>query len=238
MSAKVAKKVVKTETVATPVQATPAPVQATPAPEESKPRRRKAEEAPPAPATPAPATATTETETVSEEESEKRRVVPTRESVEAELTSLVESVEQEVARLRDASGKAKGVKFLRVIGKRLKNLRTHALRVMKQKKTSQRKKTMTNSGFLKPVRISKELAKFTGWNEEELRSRVDVTKYICNYIKEHNLQNPSDRRQIKIDEDAKLKKLLNYDAKKEKTPLTYYTLQSHLKSHFTPVENK
>jgi hypothetical protein len=85
---------------------------------------------------------------------------------------------------------------------------------------------------LKPVHISKELAKFTGWDHNELRSRVDVTKYICNYIKEKNLQDPTDKRNIRVEDDGNLKKLLKYDGK-DKKPLTYYRLQTYLKSHFT-----
>ena len=74
------------------------------------------------------------------------------------------------------------------------------------------------------------MAKFTGWNATELKSRVDVTKYLCNYIKEHNLQNPEDKRQIIP--DAKLAKLIKYDSKKENEPLRYYSLQRFLKPHF------
>jgi chromatin remodeling complex protein RSC6 len=74
------------------------------------------------------------------------------------------------------------------------------------------------------------MAKFTGWNADELKSRVDVTKYLCNYIKEKNLQNPKDRRQIIA--DTKLAKLLDYDNKKDTQPLTYFLIQSHLKKHF------
>jgi chromatin remodeling complex protein RSC6 len=176
-----------------------------------------------------------ETVTESVGDSTKKRLVPTRESVELEFDSLVTSIDEEVNRLRESPSKAKGVKFLRSINKRLKALRTHALRVAKQRKASSRKGN-TNSGFLKPVRISKELAKFTGWDHAQERSRVDVTKYICDYIKEHELQNPEDRRQIRVDEDSKLRNLLGYDSKKDKKPLTYYSLQTYLKRHFLPVE--
>jgi chromatin remodeling complex protein RSC6 len=100
---------------------------------------------------------------------------------------------------------------------------------MKHRVKSTRKNN-TNSGFLKPVKISKEMAKFTGWEANELRSRVDVTKMICDYIKKNNLQNPSDRRQIMA--DTKLSKLLNYDSKKDTEPLTYYRIQSFMKPHF------
>jgi chromatin remodeling complex protein RSC6 len=100
------------------------------------------------------------------------------------------------------------------------------------------KKTKVNgasngSGFMKPVKISKEMAKFTGWDGRELKSRVDVTKYLCNYIKNNDLQNEADRRQIKP--DKKLAKLLNYDEKKDGCPLTYFYLQKKMQPHFSNV---
>jgi upstream activation factor subunit UAF30 len=161
----------------------------------------------------------------------KTRHVPTRESVEKEFDELTAKIDEEINKLRSSSAKSKGVKFLRTLGKSVKILRNHALRVSKQRPTNRRNNT--NSGFLKPVQISKDLAKFTGWDHSQLRSRVDVTKYICDYIKQNNLQDPEDKRNIRVDQDSKLKKLLNYDNKDGK-PLTYYSLQTYLKSHFTP----
>ena len=103
--------------------------------------------------------------------------------------------------------------------------------MIKQRNTTNKKvSNNSNSGFLKPVQISKEMAKFTGWDASQLKSRVDVTKFLCNYIKENDLQNPKDRRQILA--DSKLSKLLKYDSKKETNPLTYFRIQSCLKEHF------
>ena len=159
----------------------------------------------------------------------KKRRVPTRETVLADFDNLVLLVEEEVARLRESQTKAKGVKFLRSLGKKVKTLRNSTSRVMKQKHRTNRKNN-TNSGFLKPVKISKEMAKFTGWDPEELKSRVAVTKHICKYIKDNDLQNPEDRRQILP--NKALAKLLKYDPKKADKPLTYYSIQSHMKGHF------
>ena len=152
---------------------------------------------------------------------------PTPESVLEEFDELVNSLEEEVARLREDK-KASGVKYLRSLGKRLKTLRNRTNRAMKKKRTIKRA-VNTNSGFLKPVKISKEMAKFAGWDQSELKSRVDVTKYICKYIKDNDLQNPTDRRQILA--DTKLTKLLEYNPKSDQ-PLTYYSIQSHIKKHF------
>jgi chromatin remodeling complex protein RSC6 len=63
---------------------------------------------------------------------------------------------------------------------------------------------------------------------------VDVTKFLCAYIKDNNLQNDADKRQIKP--DAKLTKLLGYDAKAATSPLTYFHLQKLLKPHFVKTE--
>ena len=163
------------------------------------------------------------------------RQVPTRDTVEKEFDDLISFIEGEVEKLRDSNTKSKGVKFLRTVNKRVKTLKSHTLRVAKQKTVTRRNNT--NSGFLKPVQISKDLSKFTGWNQDELKSRVEVTKYICNYIKEKDLQDPEDRRKIRVEEDQNLKKLLKFDGK-DKKPLTYYSLQTYLKSHFLPPADK
>lgn len=76
-----------------------------------------------------------------------------------------------------------------------------------------------NSGLLKPVIISEKMAKFAGWEKDELHSRVDVTKVICAYIKgdeqsgRPNLQKPSNKKTILPDET--LKDLLMWDADAE-----------------------
>jgi len=211
-----------------------AQAQAAPAP---KAAAKKGGAAPRAKAAPAkktkaaPVAASADSSAVaSDSASPKTRHVPTRDSVEKEFDQLISSIDEEITKLRSSAGKSKGVKFLRTTNKHLKTLRNHALRVSKQRTATRRKNT--NSGFLKPVQISKDLAKFTGWDQAQLRSRVDVTKYICDYIKEHNLQDPEDKRNIRVEQDANLKKLLKFDGKDGK-PLTYYRLQTYLKDHFS-----
>ena len=161
----------------------------------------------------------------------KSRRVPTKESVAAGFEDLITVIDEEIERLRESQQKSKGIKFLRSLGKKVKTLRGHTLRVMKQKQKTNRKNN-TNSGFLTPVKISSEMAKFTGWKPEDLKSRVDVTKYLCNYIRENKLQNPEDRRQIVA--DKKLAKLLDYNEGDK--PLTYYRIQTYMKKHFTNPE--
>lgn len=223
------------ESAAPAAQTTTPAVTTTPAPVAEKKARaprgssKKVEEVVAA-ATPAPTAAPVEevVEEVAVEDSSRRRAAPTRESVLAEFDELVKLLDEEVARLRDSSDKNKNSKFIKGVTKRVKTLQSSTARVMKQKQPSTRKNN--NSGFLKPVKLSTDMAKFTGMATEGQHSRVDVTKYICNYIKEKNLQNPADRRQIVADD--KLGKLLGYDAKKDASPLTYYRLQTLMKPHF------
>jgi chromatin remodeling complex protein RSC6 len=161
----------------------------------------------------------------------KKRTLPTRDSVIASFDEIIDSIEKEIEVLRDSSNKTKGVKFLRTLGKKLKGLKGQSTRIISKRNPSQRKTgTNTSSGFLKPVTISKDIAKFAGWDVKEKRSRVQVTKSLCEYIREHKLQNEKDKRQILP--DNKLCKLLNYDPKTATQPLTYFHLQSLLKHHF------
>uniref|UniRef100_A0A6C0KQ96 DM2 domain-containing protein n=1 Tax=viral metagenome TaxID=1070528 RepID=A0A6C0KQ96_9ZZZZ len=157
------------------------------------------------------------------------RVAPTRESVMAEFSELLNLVETEISRLRDQGDKSSATRFLRtVVQKRVRTLQASTARVLRHKAPSARRNN--NSGFLKPVNISSDIAKFTGLDPKSQHSRVDVTKFLCKYISDKNLQNPEDRRQINA--DPALSKLLGFDNKAGK-PLTYYHMQSLLKNHFT-----
>ena len=169
-------------------------------------------------------------------EDKKKRTAPTKEGIATSFDELIQMVETEIVSLRDSSNKTKGVKFLRTLNKRIKSLKAQVARIKQRTSTKvvSSNSNGTNSGFLKPVKISSDMAKFTGWDPSELKSRVEVTKYLCNYIRENNLQNPNDKRQIIP--DAKLSKLIKYDAKKEAEPLRYYSLQKFLKPHFTKAE--
>jgi len=191
----------------------------------------------PKPPTPEPEPPTPEPKQEPEPEPEqddalvKERKAVSRDSVLEEFDSLLSVLDAEIEVLRKTP-KCGGVKFLRSLVKQVKLIRANSARVMK-KKTKTERKNPSNSGFLKPVNISTEMAKFTGWNPTEPRSRVEVTKYICDYIKENNLQNPDDRRQIRP--DPKLQKLLGLKGK-EDHGLKYYSLQTHLKRHFVKPE--
>lgn len=85
------------------------------------------------------------------------------------------------------------------------------------------------NGFLKPVKISPELAKFLGCPEDEMKSRVQVTQAICKYIQDKDLQNPKNRREILVDDT--LQSLLRFDPAVDGN-LAYYQIQSRIQPHF------
>ncbi len=179
--------------------------------------------------------------TPTEKKERKRREV-SKESVDTDFSKLQARIEEEITRLRDVQEKVKGIKFLRSINKSLKVLHSDTKRVMKLKKKTQRKKTVV-SGFLKPIKISPELAAFTQWDAEGTYSRVNVTKFICDYIKTNSLFDAKDKRKILCDD--KLKNLLKYDPnnpgvdkKGEPATLNYFRLQKYLKPHFIKIEDK
>lgn len=86
------------------------------------------------------------------------------------------------------------------------------------------------SGFVKPTPISTALASFLGKPTGTMMARTEVTREINQYIRAHNLQDPTNGR--KINPDPKLRKLLNVEKDGE---LTYFNLQRYMSPHFIKV---
>lgn len=158
-----------------------------------------------------------------------KRAVVDKTTVETDFDALISDVQSEIETLRNGDGKTKGVQFLRSLNSRLKKLKKHSLKIAKGKKKKAEGSVKSNSGFLKAVDVSDEMSSFAGWEKGELHSRVDVTRFICQYIKENDLQNAEDKRQIRP--DAKLKKILGMKPKDD-TTIPYFAIQSHIKHHF------
>lgn len=99
-----------------------------------------------------------------------------------------------------------------------------------QKQNSKRKRKVGNrapSGFVKPARISDELAKFLEKTPGTEMARTEVTRDINKYIRTNNLQDKENGR--KINADAKLASLLKL---KKTDELTYFNLQRYMSPHF------
>ena len=87
--------------------------------------------------------------------------------------------------------------------------------------------TRAPSGFVKPTRISDELATFLGKAIGCEMARTEVSKEINQYIRSKSLQDKENGR--KIHPDAPLSKLLQIGKDDE---LTYFNLQRYMKHHF------
>ena len=119
-----------------------------------------------------------------------------------------------------------------LMGKKLKQLQNDSYKLLKIKylRDENKPKTENNSGFMKPIKISNDLASFLETNAEEPITRVHVTKKLCQYIKEKDLQNPADRREIVPDQ--KLKALFNMLPDEK---LTYYSMQKQIQQHIFKI---
>jgi chromatin remodeling complex protein RSC6 len=104
--------------------------------------------------------------------------------------------------------------------------------LMKRKQKAGNRKP---SGFIKPTRISDELANFLEKEIGTEMARTEVTREINKYIVKHKLQDPDNGR--KIVPDAKFTKLLKYD-KNAGEVLTYFNLQRYMSPHFAKSKPK
>ena len=113
-----------------------------------------------------------------------------------------------------------------------RNLEKKATRELRAaEKASMKKKRKAGnrspSGFVKPTKISDELATFLGKPKGSEMARTEVTREINTYIRNHKLQDKDNGR--KINADKKLTALLKLGSKDE---LTYFNLQKFMSPHF------
>jgi chromatin remodeling complex protein RSC6 len=240
----------------TTVEATPAPApaKATKATKAEKAAPAKAEKAAPAKATKAaPAKAEksapvkaapvkAEKAPKAESTEPKVRRKASKETVDEDMGSLTARLDEEIERLENKrkteknSSKSTGIQFLKQLRKTVKVLHRDASKVLKIRKINRPANDL--SGFKKPVKVSDDMVKFFGWDASKLYSRTDVTRAVCKYIRDNNLQDPENKRIIRP--DAKLTTLLAYDPKTmpvdkktgKPSPLFYYFLQKLLTRHF------
>jgi len=166
-------------------------------------------------------------ENVNEVKKRMRRVV-NKKSFYDDFESFVDQVNNFLESVKNEKG-TKNAKNL--IVKKLKQLQNDSYKLLRIKNLFSEKKSGgdVNSGFMKPIKISPDLATFFQSNPEEPMTRVQVTKKLCQYIKEKDLQNPEDRREIIPDD--KLKSLFNLGSEK----LTYYSMQKQIQQHIYKI---
>ena len=103
------------------------------------------------------------------------------------------------------------------------------LKVVNKANNKRKKKNTTRapSGFVKPTKISDELAKFLGKPFGSEMARTEVTREINAYIRTNSLQDKNNGR--KINPDSELASLLKITDGDE---LTYFNLQRFMSPHF------
>ena len=122
---------------------------------------------------------------------------------------------------------------MKTLHSNLKVLQKEVLRERKESKKKESKikkksdKKRSPSGFAKPAPISNDLASFLNMENGVELARTEVTSKVIAYVKDHQLQNPENKKQILVDD--KLKVLLQPE---EGDVITYFNLQTYLKKHF------
>ena len=118
-----------------------------------------------------------------------------------------------------------------------RGLEKRALRELKaaQKLSAKKQRKNTNrqpSGFVKPTKISNELANFLGKQPGTEMARTEVTREINKYIRANKLQDAENGR--KINPDKSLRTLLKIPTSEQ---LTYFNLQRYMSPHFAKAGN-
>jgi chromatin remodeling complex protein RSC6 len=224
-SSKVAQKKVVKSAAAAPAVAVAAPVAQAPVVAAAAPAKKavakKADAAPVAAApvavsAPAPAAKSEAASTVAATEATtETAAVSPHDTLEALANDMIKMAKSLLETARQAKKEhAKIVKKAEQGGK-------------KRRAKSDGESTHSNSVFLQPSKISPALAKFCGVSPDTMLSRTESTRKIAAYIKEHDLQNPENRREIRA--DATLTALFSLTAEDK---LNYFNLQRYIKPHF------
>jgi upstream activation factor subunit UAF30 len=166
-------------------------------------------------------------ETTAPGDKKRTRRVATKDTLRADFDNLWTEYAEELSVKKKAGKKLSIEKYLH-------KLQADVYKLLKIRPLGDEKKPRgeNNSGFMKPVNISPELANFIKVNSTEPITRVAITKKICEYIKEKDLQNPKDRREIIP--DPSLKRIFSL-TETEPEPLTYYSMQKKIQSHIFKV---
>jgi chromatin remodeling complex protein RSC6 len=211
MPKKTSTKTAETESVPTPVVAAAAAEPVVAVKKEKKPKAVKAEAAAPVVVAPVPTPVAEEVH------------------VDAPADGEVPLAEQSVEFLTKLQQLGAMIASLKVEYRTLEKKWSRELKTA-QKQSSKRKKragSRAPSGFVKPTRISDELAKFLEKPAGSEMARTEVTRDINKYIRTHKLQDEANGR--KINPDSKLAALLKLNKSDE---LTYFNLQRYMSPHF------
>lgn len=142
----------------------------------------------------------------------------------SDLLGVVDTLKTENARVREENRRV--LSTVEAVQKRAVKFVRKATKGKRPKR-----KAGNNSGFKKPVLLTDDFCKFLDKPVGSYVSRTDAMASIRKYIKDHELQNPTDRRQIRPDNT--LAHLLQINtASLDDEPLTYFNLNRVTKHLF------
>jgi chromatin remodeling complex protein RSC6 len=154
--------------------------------------------------------------------------VPVVETEQVDASTLALKLNEFSANLQSALS---AVSTLKNEFKVLEKAVARELKNAQKSKKGKRNGNRQPSGFVKPTKISDELAAFLGKAVGSELARTEVSKEINQYIRGNKLQDAANGRIIHP--DAKLSALLKLASGDE---LTYFNLQRYMKHHFIKNE--
>tara|TARA_B100001564_G_scaffold354868_1_gene366203 strand:- start:422 stop:913 length:492 start_codon:yes stop_codon:yes gene_type:complete len=119
--------------------------------------------------------------------------------------------------------------FLTSLQNRVASLEGTIKKMVREKKKAdkldpEKQKEKRPSVFSRPVDVTEALCEFLGRPTGSQISRTEVTQALSKYIKENDLANPENRREIKC--DSKMEKLLGV------SEVQWFQLQKYLAPHY------
>jgi chromatin remodeling complex protein RSC6 len=138
--------------------------------------------------------------------------------IDTQFTSVLSTLSQFKIQITALSNQLKSLE--KVVKKEIKQHKKEATKKMS-------KGNRKPSGFAAASPISNDLCDFMGKNHGTEMARTEVTKFICQYIKENSLTTNENNRVIKPDD--KLHGLLGTD---DTSVVTYFNIQRYMNKHF------
>lgn len=161
-------------------------------------------------------------EIVSDKKQKKQKRVINKDKIKSDWENLLTVYAEELSHLK------KKPEHKQSLLKTLKELKSDCFRLMKIRNKAPSSGN-SKSGFNMPVNVTSEMKKFISTNQDtdaEI-TRSHITRTLCAYVKNKDLQNPKDRREILP--DTTLKSLFSMEEQNDK--LTYYSMQRKIQQH-------
>lgn len=161
---------------------------------------------------------------------------PDQEKTEPNLSAMIVILEKQMAEVRRAVTDI--LSGMKVVKKQAAIISKQAERKKSKKNRSVQESDSTKaSGFAAPSVLSADLKKFMGIGPLDKRSRTEVTKWLCQFVEENNLQGEGDKRYISFDRNEAGKRLKDLLRVSSKESITYFDLQHYLKFHISSKAN-